>query len=222
MAPRSSKRSFGGQYGVRVSNPLPKPAGIGGLRSATLASHALRLGKPRSILSFAPPPSFAKHLLRSIFRRRRLPHRVFRAASFAAFLLPLPARAVDKITYDEHILPLFEQSCLNCHNPDKLKGGLDLSNYAGVLQGGSGGKVAETGDGASSALYTTVIHQSENKMPPKGDKLPKKSADLILAWIDGGLLETASSTARKRRGPKIDLSIKTDATDSIAPAAPRV
>ena len=37
-------------------------------------------------------------------------------------LLSAPLRAAEKITYDDHIFPIFESSCLNCHNPDKKKG----------------------------------------------------------------------------------------------------
>ena len=130
----------------------------------------------------------------------------------AGVLAAAPVLAADKVTYEDHVFPVLEQSCLNCHNPDKLKGGLDLSTYTGLMQGGSGGKVAEPGDSASSSLYTTITHTHENKMPPKGEKLAKKSTDLVRAWIDGGLLETSSSTARKATGPKIDLDIKIDAS----------
>ena len=87
-----------------------------------------------------------------------------------AMLLCGGALGADKITYDDHILPLFEQSCLNCHNPDKTKGGLDLSTYSGAMKGGSGGKIAEPGD-AGSKLIVVVLQASEPKMPPEGDKL---------------------------------------------------
>jgi len=36
-------------------------------------------------------------------------------------------QAAGKVTYDDDILPIFESACLNCHNPDKMKGDLDLS-----------------------------------------------------------------------------------------------
>lgn len=115
--------------------------------------------------------------------------------------------AAEKITYDDHIFPIFESSCLNCHNPDKKKGGLDLSTFQGTLAGGSGGKVALPGDGASSKLYTTTVQTEEPVMPPEGDKIEKKDADLIRAWIDGGLLETKSSKVRKAKKPSISLAV---------------
>ncbi|MGC6427807.1 MAG: c-type cytochrome domain-containing protein [Akkermansiaceae bacterium] len=113
----------------------------------------------------------------------------------------------EKITYDDHVFPILESSCLNCHNPDKKKGGLDLSTFQGTLAGGSGGKVAVPGDGASSKLYTTTVHTEEPVMPPEGDKIDKKHADMIRAWIDGGLLENNSSKARKAKKPSISLAV---------------
>ena len=97
--------------------------------------------------------------------------------------------AADKITYDDHIFPIFESKCLNCHNPDKKKGDLDLSTYTGTMAGSSGGKIALSGDGGSSKLFTVTVHTEEPVMQPEGDKIAKKDADLIRNWIDGGLLE---------------------------------
>ncbi len=113
--------------------------------------------------------------------------------------------AADKITYDDDIFPIFESKCLNCHNPDKKKGDLDLSTYTGAMTGSSGGKIALAGDGGSSKLFTVTVHTEEPVMPPEGDKLPKKSADLIRAWIDGGLLENKGSKAKKRQKPAFSL-----------------
>jgi len=126
-----------------------------------------------------------------------------------AGLLVLGAAAADKVTFDDHVLPIFEQSCLNCHNPDKTKGGLDLSTYTAAMRGGSGGKIAEPGD-SGSKLLAVVMQTSEPKMPPEGDKLAGGHIDTLRAWIEGGLLETQSSQARKPSKPKFDLSLKAD------------
>ncbi len=121
------------------------------------------------------------------------------------------ASGAEKITYDDHIFPLLESNCLNCHNPDKKKGGLDLSSYDALLSGGSGGKIVKTGDGASSKLYTVSVHTEEPVMPPEGDQMGKKETDLLRAWIDGGLLETQSSKKKKPKKPSFDLAPVTDA-----------
>lgn len=132
-------------------------------------------------------------------------------------MLLAPLQAADKITYDDHVFAIFETSCLNCHNPDKKKGDLDLSNYTGTMAGGSGGSIASAGDGAGSKIYACITHTAEPFMPPKGDKVSKKDADLIRAWIDGGLLENKSSKARKSSGPKI---AKLDVDPSAKPDGP--
>lgn len=126
-------------------------------------------------------------------------------------LIPLSAlaSAADKTTYDDHALPIFQQSCLNCHNPDKAKGGLDLSTMAGVLKGGSGGKVVEPGDSAS-VLIKALLPGAEKPMPPEGDKLAAAQIDQLRKWIEGGLLENQSSSARKPSKPKFETSLRSD------------
>lgn len=123
--------------------------------------------------------------------------------------LSLVGTGAEKITYDDQVLPIFEQSCLNCHNPDKTKGGLDLSSFAATLKGSSGGKIVQAGDNASS-LLAAVMQTGEPKMPPEGDKLPKAHIATLKSWIEGGLLESKNSKARKPSKPKFDASLKSD------------
>ena len=114
-------------------------------------------------------------------------------------------QAQEKITYQDHIHPLFENACNSCHNADKAKGGLDLSSYANTLKGGSSGGSVESGNPNGSLLYKVVAHQEEPFMPHKKDKLPDAQVALVTKWIAGGLLETKSSTAKKKKKPAFDL-----------------
>jgi hypothetical protein len=124
-------------------------------------------------------------------------------------LLCTPLAAADKITYEDHIFPLFQQTCLNCHNPDKARGGLDLSTYGGAMKGGSGGKIVEPGD-LGSKLVALVKQTAEPAMPPEGDKLGPDQIALLEKWIEGGLLETKSSSARKPTKPKFETALRSD------------
>src|SRR5678816_78593 len=81
------------------------------------------------------------------------------------------ASAADKVTYNDHVLPIFRNACLNCHNPDKKKAGLDLSTYQSALVGSESGKVLQSGNPSGSLLLKCVKQIEEPKMPPKGDKL---------------------------------------------------
>ena len=134
--------------------------------------------------------------------------RMHRYPAIFAVLTSL-AMAQEKITYDTHVLPVFQQACLNCHNPDKTKGGLDLSSFAGTMKGSSGGKIVEPGDPGSS-LITVVMQTAEPKMPPEGDKLSNDQIQILRRWIEGGLLENSSSSARKAAKPKFETTPRTD------------
>ncbi|MES2475831.1 MAG: c-type cytochrome domain-containing protein [Verrucomicrobiota bacterium] len=117
--------------------------------------------------------------------------------------------AAEKTTFDDHAFPIFQQSCLNCHNPDKAKGGLDLSSISGVLKGSSGGKIVEPGDSAS-ILLKSLLPGAEKPMPPEGEKLSAGQMDILRQWIAQGLLENKSSSARKSTKPKFETSLRSD------------
>ncbi|NQX01008.1 hypothetical protein HQ447_10135 [bacterium] len=124
-------------------------------------------------------------------------------------VLPSGAFAQEKATYDDHVLPIFQQACLNCHNPDKTKGGLDLSSFTAALKGSSGGKIVEPGDTAS-LLIASVRQTGDKKMPPEGDKLTDGQIEILQRWIAGGLLENKTSSARKPSKPKFETTLRSD------------
>jgi chromosome segregation ATPase len=109
----------------------------------------------------------------------------------------------EKVTFQDHVLPILESKCLNCHNPDEAKGGLDLSTFGATMTGGSGGEVAIAEDPLGSRLYSLMAHREEPYMPPQKPKAPDEELKVIAAWIAGGMLETKSSKARKSDKPKL-------------------
>ncbi len=117
-------------------------------------------------------------------------------------LLPLSLRA--DVTYQETIRPLFQDSCLNCHNPDKHKAGLDLSTYEATMDGSDNGKVVESGDAEKSLLYQVLTHEQEPYMPKGGDKLPDAEIETIRQWIASNAPEKAGGmVAKANAGPAI-------------------
>lgn len=122
------------------------------------------------------------------------------------FALAAGTASAQKVTFDEHMLPLFKNQCLKCHNADKPKADLDLSTYGGTMKGGSSGLIVTGGDPDGSVLYKSVAHAAEPTMPPKS-KLADKEIELIKKWIAGGLLENSGSKAIASNRPKIDLSL---------------
>ncbi|MBL6766212.1 MAG: hypothetical protein ISQ14_14750 [Verrucomicrobiae bacterium] len=115
-------------------------------------------------------------------------------------------KAAAKVTFEEHVLPIFRNACLNCHNPDKAKGDLDISTFNALLAGGGSGVIVESGDPDGSTLVKLITHAEEPTMPPKG-KLEAAEIALIKNWISGGLLERSGSKAIQSNKPKMDLSL---------------
>ena len=116
-------------------------------------------------------------------------------------------------TFNDHVLPIFREKCCGCHNPDKKKGGLDLTSHGQAMAGGSSGEVIAAGDADGSYLWQLVSHASEPKMPPESDKLPTDMLDVIKRWIAGGAIERAGGAPVARKTTAIAL-------DSGAIAAP--
>ena len=108
------------------------------------------------------------------------------------------AEAVDveaDVLFARKIQPLFKNKCLACHgdNPDKIKGGLDMSTLDGLLAGGESEKPSlVVGDPFSSPLYLAVTREHESDwaaMPPKdNDKLNPDQISYIKQWINAGAI----------------------------------
>jgi len=126
----------------------------------------------------------------------------------ASFALATTASADEKVTYQDHLLPLIENNCAKCHNPDKKKGDLDLTSYNGLLKGGGSGVIVMSGNPEGSKLYKAVTHAEDPTMPPNKPRLPDKDLEVFKKWIAGGLLETSSGKAIVSAKPTIDLTLK--------------
>ena len=129
------------------------------------------------------------------------------------------AQENEKLTYDDHIRPLLENKCFSCHNPDKKKGGLELTSYAGLMNGGSGGAVVDAGNPSGSRLWTCSAKKEEPFMPPEGAPLDAKDLTLLSKWIAGGLLQAKGSVAKASNKPKVDLTFAGGAGKPTGPVA---
>lgn len=110
-----------------------------------------------------------------------------------------PATPVEKITYNDHILPLLKAKCGACHSADSAKGGLVVDTYTAMMQGGASGEVVVGGDVDGSRLYDLISHKAEPKMPPKEPRLPDEQLAIFKKWIEGGALETVDSKAKIKK-----------------------
>ncbi len=133
-------------------------------------------------------------------------------------LLPSTVFAQEKVTYQDHILPLVEANCSKCHNADKKKADLELTSYQGALKGSGSGPVLVSGNPEGSKLWQALNHAEEPFMPPNRPKLGDKELELVKKWITGGLLETATGKAVPAAKSATDLTLKPEALGK--PAGP--
>jgi mono/diheme cytochrome c family protein len=115
--------------------------------------------------------------------------------------------AAQKITFDDHVRPIFREHCLTCHNANDKKSDLALDTYANALRGGASGEVVVAGDIDSSRLWGLVSHEDEPKMPPEQDRLVDAKLEIIRKWIEGGALENSGSVAKPTNKPAMEVTV---------------
>jgi mono/diheme cytochrome c family protein len=110
----------------------------------------------------------------------------FSFAVVAAFSVAQPtANEANEKFFRDKVAPILKKNCLSCHNPDKARGGLDLTTRDTTLTGGDKGPALVPGDSAKS-LLAKMIRGPMPKMPRMADPLSEADVALILHWIDGG------------------------------------
>jgi hypothetical protein len=124
---------------------------------------------------------------------------------------PAEPKAEAKITYDEHVQPIFREHCFSCHNQETKKSDLSLASYTSLMAGGAGGEVVEAGDPDVSRLWALVSHEEEPNMPPEQDKLPEEKLATIKAWIAGGALQNSGSVAKVKKKTALAMTVSTGA-----------
>lgn len=90
------------------------------------------------------------------------------------------------VIFTDVIQPIFEQKCVSCHNADKLKGELKLTDAASVQKGGKTGKLFVPGNPQISLLLERVHLPLETKkhMPPSGKiQLNPEEISLLTLWV---------------------------------------
>jgi hypothetical protein len=91
------------------------------------------------------------------------------------------------------LLPMLRRACVECHGPDKRKGGLRLDSLAAILAGGENGPVVLPGRGAESPLIKRLLLPSseDEHMPPASKpQLASGELEALRWWIDRGATAT--------------------------------
>ena len=100
--------------------------------------------------------------------------------------------------YAEHIHPILDANCEQCHGEAQAKGGLRMDSYELLTKGGKDGPVIVAGSAAKSVLFQRITLPPDHKqfMPAEGrPPLQPEEIAWIKAWIDQGASSTLTALA---------------------------
>lgn len=106
--------------------------------------------------------------------------------------IPLPVPR--KVDFTTEVYPIFKESCLSCHGPDKQKGKYRMDTKQGAFKVTEDhGPAIQAGKSEASAIIHMVCGLiDEMLMPPPSDKpgqsekLTATQVGILRAWIDQG------------------------------------
>jgi hypothetical protein len=112
----------------------------------------------------------------------------FLLTSVVIAAIAAPAVAQRDPLFKTEILPVLEKNCVQCHGPQRKMAKLDLSNFTGMMEGGSSGPVIAPGKPERSLMWKLI----ENDQMPQGGKLTVAEKQLIKSYIQYGRFPQAT------------------------------
>ena len=98
-----------------------------------------------------------------------------------------PDEALSTDFYQQHVRPLLERHCVQCHGTEEQGGGLRLDRLDAMLRGGDSGKVIEPPSESTSLLIQRITSADANeRMPPEGAGLEPAEVAILKKWIVAG------------------------------------
>jgi cytochrome b561 len=111
---------------------------------------------------------------------------------------PKPTNLEQADLFLDLVGPVLERRCGSCHSEDDARGGLSVTSYAGLMQGGRSAPSVVSGQPMASELLRRVSLPSEDvKFMPKNGRRPLTTSQIlaIRLWIEMGAsrIESVSS-----------------------------
>lgn len=104
-----------------------------------------------------------------------------------------PAAAPAPVIWKGAVERLLQDHCASCHEPGERKGGLDVTSFAALRQGGGSGRTLQPGDPERSRLFLMIAQQERPFMPKGDDPLNTEQVQLLRTWIEQGACEDEAS-----------------------------
>lgn len=92
------------------------------------------------------------------------------------------------VDFAKQIMPIFKQSCHDCHSAETREAGLRLDKKSAAFGGSDSGLVIKAHKSSESKIIDYIEGKNPEKiMPPEGyDRLTKEQGALVRKWIDEG------------------------------------
>jgi Planctomycete cytochrome C/WD domain, G-beta repeat len=121
--------------------------------------------------------------------------RLLLLASAIFVLATSPIHSEEIPSYTKQVKPFLAKYCVECHNPSKARGDLDLSTIKSAFKGGQNGPSFVPGKPDQSLIVTLAEGKDNPIMPPKNARNQPTRTEIALlrAWIEGGSKDDSGS-----------------------------
>ncbi|MEZ6096311.1 MAG: c-type cytochrome domain-containing protein [Pirellulaceae bacterium] len=103
----------------------------------------------------------------------------------------------ETVSFTRDVAPILVEECNGCHlNAQRVRGGLNMSNFTSLLRGGDNGAMLDIKNSSNSLLIKKLLGTgSGNRMPPNQKPLSKEVVGMIEKWISEGAKFDATDAA---------------------------
>lgn len=99
---------------------------------------------------------------------------------------PEAARAKSMVSFTNHVAPIVQKKCVNCHD-DSPQGGLNLSSYENMKKGGRSGPLLIPGNARNSLFMLRLCTPNARARMPRNDApLTLAERNVLGMWIQQG------------------------------------
>jgi len=139
---------------------------------------------PLTILFKNPATDSESGLANDFLTGIKLARALCLALGFSSLLSIVQAADVEKLSFEQHIRPIFRAHCFDCHGAtEEFKGSLDLRLVRFIKKGGKNGPAIMPGNPQGSYLLERI---QNGEMPPGENSVPQEEIEIIRRWIAAG------------------------------------
>ncbi|MBM3290684.1 MAG: DUF1549 domain-containing protein, partial [Candidatus Hydrogenedentes bacterium] len=135
---------------------------------------------------------------------------------------PIDPEAAKAISFTKDVLPVLQETCEECHNPDKMRGDFDTTSVAAMTEGGKKGGVGIVpGQPDEGSLVKYIRGVMQPQMPKGEDPLTEDQLHVIRQWIAAGAVDDSSGapSAPASTPPPAPTPAEEDSAPAPAPPA---